>query len=103
MKLVKVKDLFNVKYGINLDLNKLEEVPMDNPNAIPYVARSEKNNGVTAYVERLNGQFLSQVAVAVLCPAFYRNVRIIREEIYFIYSQNQKCQNRFYCTIVLHC
>jgi hypothetical protein len=55
MKLVRVKDLFNVKYGINLDLNKLEEVPMDAPNAIPYVARSEKNNGVTAYVEQLKG------------------------------------------------
>lgn len=55
MRLVKVMDLFNVKYGINLDLNKLEEVPMDSPNAVPYVARSEKNNGVTAYVERLSG------------------------------------------------
>lgn len=54
MKLVKIKDLFQVKYGVNLDLNKLEEVPLDAPNAIPYVARSEKNNGVTAYVEQFS-------------------------------------------------
>ena len=52
MKLVRVKDLFDVKYGVNLDLNKLEEVPLDDANAIPYVARSEKNNGVTAYQNR---------------------------------------------------
>lgn len=55
MKLIKVKDLFNVKYGVSMDLNKLEEVPMDVPNAIPYVGRSEKNNGITAYVEQLHG------------------------------------------------
>lgn len=53
MKLVKVEKLFSVNYGVNLDLNKLEEVERDKPNAIPYVARSEKNNGVTAYVEIL--------------------------------------------------
>ena len=55
MKLVKVKNLFDVKYGVCLDLNKLEEVSMDAPNAIPYVARSEKNNGITAYVEQHKG------------------------------------------------
>ncbi len=53
MKLVKVSCLFEVHYGVNLDLNKLEEIPMDSPEAIPYVGRSEKNNGVTAYVQRL--------------------------------------------------
>ena len=29
MKLVKVSCLFEVHYGVNLDLNKLEEIPMD--------------------------------------------------------------------------
>ncbi|WP_051632381.1 MULTISPECIES: restriction endonuclease subunit S [Bacillus] len=54
MKLVSVEDLFEVKYGVNLDLNKLEEVSIHSPNAIPYVGRSEKQNGVTAFVERIN-------------------------------------------------
>jgi len=53
MRLVRVRDLFDVHYGVNLDLNKLDEVPMDWPNAIPYVGRSAKNNGITAYVEQL--------------------------------------------------
>lgn len=54
MKLVKVKELFNVNYGVSLDLNKLEEVSRDNINSIAYVSRTEKNNGVSAYVERVN-------------------------------------------------
>ncbi|AZJ43546.1 restriction endonuclease subunit S [Bacillus velezensis] len=52
MKLVRVEELFEVKYGVNLDLNKLEEVSINSPNAIPYVGRSGKHNGVTAFVER---------------------------------------------------
>ena len=55
MKLVKVSKLFNVKYGVNLDLNKLDEVLKEDNNSIPYVARSEKNNGVTAYVKEIMG------------------------------------------------
>ncbi|WP_019375844.1 restriction endonuclease subunit S [Virgibacillus halodenitrificans] len=54
MKLVRVKDLFDVIYGVNLDLNKLEEVSVNSPKAIPYVGRSEKQNGVTAFVERID-------------------------------------------------
>lgn len=53
MKLVPVNELFDVKYGVNIDLNKLEEVSSDNENAIPYVARSAKKNGITAYVEKI--------------------------------------------------
>ena len=50
MKLLKVKDLFEVVYGVNLDLNKLEEVEPTAKNAIRYVGRSDKNNGITAFV-----------------------------------------------------
>lgn len=56
MKLVRVDKLFIVNYGVNLDLNKLEEVERNSLNAIPYVARSEKNNGVTAYVQLVEGK-----------------------------------------------
>ncbi|MCY9165734.1 restriction endonuclease subunit S [Bacillus atrophaeus] len=54
MKLVPVIKLFEVKYGVNLDLNKLEEVSIGSPKAIPYVGRSGKHNGVTAFVERVD-------------------------------------------------
>lgn len=48
MKLVNVDQLFNVKYGVNLDLNKLEIV--EEGQGIRYVGRTEKNNGITAWV-----------------------------------------------------
>lgn len=54
MKLIHVEDLFEVNYGVNLDLNKLEETTIDDKEGIRYVARSEKNNGVTAYVKKIN-------------------------------------------------
>jgi len=50
MKLVKANKLFDIFYGVNLDLNKLEEVDPKERNAIRYIGRSEKNNGITAFV-----------------------------------------------------
>ena len=42
--------IFEPIYGVNLDLNKLAKVK----KGIPYVGRSMKNNGITAYVERVD-------------------------------------------------
>lgn len=52
MKLVKISDLFEVKYGVNLELINLEECEKNDPFSINFVSRTEKNNGVSAYVER---------------------------------------------------
>lgn len=49
MKLVEVNQLFRVKYGINLDLNKLIQTEIN--EGIRYVGRTEKNNGVTSWVK----------------------------------------------------
>ena len=46
MKLIRVSDLFEVKYGSNLELNKLER----DPAGINFVSRTERNNGVSAKV-----------------------------------------------------
>lgn len=51
MKLVNVDKLFDVKYGINLDLNKLETTEIN--HGIRYIGRTEKNNGVTAWVKQI--------------------------------------------------
>jgi hypothetical protein len=48
-ELVKVSDLFEVRYGVNLELNALKR----QPGGIPFVARSTRNNGVTAHVAPL--------------------------------------------------
>lgn len=49
MKLIPLKEVFNVKYGVNLELNKLEL----SENGINFVSRTSKNNGVSARVKEL--------------------------------------------------
>lgn len=49
MRLVRVAMLFNVIYGVNLELNHLE---LD-VNGINFVSRTARNNGVSARVKRL--------------------------------------------------
>ena len=48
--LVKLSDIFEIKYGVNLELINLEECSPNEPNSIPFVSRTEKNNGISAYV-----------------------------------------------------
>lgn len=47
MKTCAVKELFDVEYGVDLELNALEL----SPNGINFVARTSKNNGVSAKVK----------------------------------------------------
>ncbi len=49
--LVKVSDLFNVIYGVNLELVNLTQCKSTGKNAVPFVSRTENNNGVSAFVE----------------------------------------------------
>ncbi len=51
MKLVTLSTLFSVTYGVNLELNKMSL----NANGIPFVGRSDRNNGVTARVNFCTG------------------------------------------------
>lgn len=48
--MIKLSELFDVKYGVNLELNaqKLD------PNGINFVSRTAKNNGVSAKVRRID-------------------------------------------------
>lgn len=45
----KVSDIFDVRYGLNLELNAL----VRDPNGINFVSRTENNNGVSARVRML--------------------------------------------------
>lgn len=51
MMLVPLSELFKVTYGVNLELNKMTK----NPDGIPFVGRSDRNNGVTARVTEIKG------------------------------------------------
>ena len=50
-KLVKISDLFNIMYGNSLELINLTQCKSSDKNGIPFVSRTEKNNGISAYVE----------------------------------------------------
>ncbi|MFH1472220.1 MAG: restriction endonuclease subunit S [Nanoarchaeota archaeon] len=49
--MVKVKDYFDLNYGVNLEFSNMEE----DSNGIPFVARTEKNNGIVGKVKLIEG------------------------------------------------
>jgi hypothetical protein len=49
---VKVTDLFDVVYGVNLELVNLVQCKSTDKNSVPFVSRTENNNGVSAFVEQ---------------------------------------------------
>lgn len=51
--LVRVRDLFHVHYGTNLELNALTEV--ESPDGVNFVSRTARNNGVSARVAPVLG------------------------------------------------
>lgn len=46
MKLIALSEIFDITYGVNLELNRMTV----SPSGIAFVGRSERNNGVTARV-----------------------------------------------------
>lgn len=52
---MKVKDLFTVKYGVNLELITLETVSQKEKEGVNFVARTAENNGVVARVRKIDG------------------------------------------------
>ncbi len=52
---MKISDLFDVKYGINLELSGCERVDWRDDRGINFVARTSNNNGVVAKVAKIDG------------------------------------------------
>lgn len=50
-----IGDLFDVVYGVNLELVNCSETDKSTPNAVAFVSRTESNNGVSAYVKPVPG------------------------------------------------
>lgn len=51
--MLKVSDLFTLQYGHSLELNRLKQ--SDAPDAVNFVGRAARNNGVTARVKPITG------------------------------------------------
>jgi hypothetical protein len=52
---MKVKDLFDVKYGVNLELLTCETTTAADTDGVNFVARTSNNNGVVAVVKKIEG------------------------------------------------
>ena len=51
----RLNELFDLHYGVNLELINLTVCDTNNKNHINFVSRISKNNGVVALVEKLAG------------------------------------------------
>lgn len=105
MKLVPLSELFSVTYGVNLELNRMKIVP----NGIPFVGRSDRNNGVTAYVEDLgNGRYnpAGSLSVAgggsVLATFLQREPYYSGRDLFFLMPLVEMTddQKLFYCACI---
>lgn len=68
MKLTSLHKLFEVKYGNSLELINLEQCSKNTPNSINFVSRTEKNNGISAFVvknEEIRENSANTISVAV--------------------------------------
>lgn len=109
MKLLKVKDLFEVVYGVNLDLNKLEEVEPTAKNAIRYVGRSDKNNGITAFVLK-NDEYSPNPAMTIsvagggsVMSSFLQEEEYYSgRDLFFLKPRTEmtRAELLFYCTVL---
>lgn len=79
-ELVKITVLFDIKYGVNLELVYLEECKSSDYGSIPFVSRTERNNGVSAYVYRMidiepnPGHTLSVAGGGSVLSTFYQPI-----------------------------
>ncbi len=65
---MKISELFDVKYGVNLELSNCEKVDENDNKGINFVARTSINNGVVAKVARIDG-VEPQAAGTLSCAA----------------------------------
>lgn len=54
MKLTAIHNLFDIKYGNSLELINLEQCQKGDLNSIDFVSRTEKNNGISAFVLKVD-------------------------------------------------
>lgn len=78
--LVEVQTLFDVEYGVSLELVNLEQCRSTDVCAIPFVSRTDKNNGVSAFVKQIPeispnpGHTLSVAGGGSVLSTFYQPI-----------------------------
>ena len=50
-ELLKISELFDISYGVNQELVRMNQCKKADKDAVPFVSRTRNNNGVSAYVK----------------------------------------------------
>lgn len=107
MKLVALKEVFEINYGTNLGLNNLEL--SSSVEGVPFVSRTSKNNGVSAYVKEINniapnpGHTLSVAVSGSVLETFYQDEKYYSGFHLFVLSPLMhltKIEMLFYCAYI---
>lgn len=104
---MKLNQIFDIKYGVNLELVNCE---IDEENGIPFVARTSENNGVVAKVKKIEG-ILPNPAGTISCAAGGSVLStFVQEEEYYsgrdLYvltplDRNMTIEEKlYYCTVI---
>ncbi|WP_264447457.1 restriction endonuclease subunit S [Novosphingobium sp. JCM 18896] len=102
---VMVSDLFDVIYGSNLELNKLQQ----DPNGINFVSRTSKNNGVSAkvkevpHIKPIDGGVLTVAGGGSVLETFLQTERFYSgRDLYYLKPREKFCIDEllFYCACI---
>ena len=108
---MRVKDLFDVKYGVNLELVNCEIVPQNAPDSVNFVARTGENNGVVARVKRIAdiapqpaGTLSCAGGGSVLSTFIQTEPYYSGRDLYVLTSKKEMSLNEklFWCTCISH-
>ena len=106
---MKLNELFNLKYGVNRELVHMQECDMSHNSAIPFVSRTAKNLGISAFVlyepnSELNPPNTISVATSgsVLSTFLQKNVYYSGRDIYILIPKFEMSDVEllFYCKVI---
>lgn len=109
MNTVPLSDIFDIVYGSQLDLNKLE---IDLENGVTFITRSKENLGVKTKVKKIMGKTLfNKGSITVTLGGTYLLSSFVQKEDFYT-AQNIKVltpkysltdlQKKFYCYAIEH-
>lgn len=103
--MIKVKDLFDVVYGVNLEYNKM----IPSVSGIPFIARTSVDNGIVGYVEKMENITANPAhTISVACSGSVLE-SFLQEQDYYsghhvYYLSPKKPMNKekmlFYCMVL---
>jgi hypothetical protein len=109
MKTILLKDIFNIEYGNQLDLNKLV---IDKENGVNFISRSKKNLGVQTKVRKISNKTLfKKGSITVTLGGSYLLSAFVQQNSFYT-GQNIKVltpkikltdlEKKFYCYVISH-